>query len=162
MEMNLVQTEDWLLFIDIRKKEDREWFGAVSLIRSPIGFSITLCGSLFVGSKRHAQLLIVREVLLRIREFHVSRINCSDHRKIWQKLLKSSNTINWSLFPAFDDIMALCSTMQVTFYQGWQLLSKEVRKLTLRAATTQVSLSYPVLFQLIIAFNMSKIRHIWS
>ena len=108
---NLVYSDHWLLFIDIRKKMGKNWFDSSSIIKSPSGFSITLCKSFTIESKRHAKLLILRKVLLRIQEFQVARICCRDHKEEWQKLWNPSTIVNWLLFPAFADIISLSSSV---------------------------------------------------
>ena len=55
-----------------QKLNDMRWYGASSLIRSPTSFSVFICKSFSIGNQRHAQILIFRETLLRIKEFEVS------------------------------------------------------------------------------------------
>ena len=121
-----------------------EWYEASTLIRSPTGFSVMIiCRSLLVDNQRQAQILILREALLRVKEFQVTQIHCRDYKKIWRKLLEPATPINWKLYPAFADIIAISSSLQVGYFQEWHPLAKEVRKMAQKAAATQVSYSHP-------------------
>ena len=100
------QTNSWMLFMEVRKNVDNYQYGASTLIRSLTGFSVIICKSLTIGDQRHAQILILREAFLRIKEFQMSQICCKDYKKIWRKFLEPSTPINWRLYPLFANIIA--------------------------------------------------------
>ena len=67
--------------MDIRKLRDKEWYGASSMLRNPSRFSIVLCKSFVISSHRHAYIILLRETLLRSKEFDVKHIVGMDHKK---------------------------------------------------------------------------------
>ena len=87
------------------------WYGSSSLIKSPSGFSVVICRSLRAGNQRHAQIIILREALLRIKEFGVKFIRCRVYKKKWRKPFQPSTTVNWEIYPVFADIISLSSTL---------------------------------------------------
>ena len=70
-----------MLYIETKKIEGKTWYGASAIIRSPTRFCIITCRSLDVGNKNHAQIIILREVVLRMKEFDVKTILCKDQKK---------------------------------------------------------------------------------
>ena len=68
----------WGQFIEVKKLKNKDWYGTSELIRSPAGFSIVCCKSLKVPNKRHAQIIILRGALGRVKEFDVECIMCWD------------------------------------------------------------------------------------
>ena len=64
----------WFLFITIRKRKNVSWYGSNAIIWSNEGDCITLCRSYEAGSKLHSQLLVLREVLLHLKERKIKHI----------------------------------------------------------------------------------------
>ena len=82
------------LVMEVKKTEGKSWFGAGIIIKSPIGSNIVICKSLDVCSKKHAQLIILREALLRLKEFEALAILCRDLKRKWRRLLQPNTTVN--------------------------------------------------------------------
>ena len=141
MKIHLVYTTSISGWCSLKLERLRAMAGMAkcAFIRSPAGFSIVVYKSLSVDSQRHAQLIILREALVRVKEFEVNKINCRDPKTIWRKLFDPA----WKFFPVFSDIISLSSSLQVVFTQEWHPLVKEVKKLARKAASTQISCSWP-------------------
>lgn len=67
---------------------------------------ITMCRSYDVGSKDAAQLLILREILLRLHELNIAEVNIVATGRKWCFLLSDSAGIkvHWTLMLAMHDI----------------------------------------------------------
>ena len=138
-----VNNEACMLFIEVRKLKDREWYRSSSFFKSPNGFSIVTCRSLNIKGQKHAQVIILRETLLRIREFDITHIICMDDKKKWRKFFDPSTTVNWNIYLVFSNIIFLFSHLQVEFLNYWHLIIKEVRKFATKAISIQVFNSWP-------------------
>ena len=137
-----INTEAWNLFMKVKKTKRKSWYGAGIIIRSPTGLSIVICRSLDVSSKKHTQLIILREAFLRLKEFEATTILCRDLKRKWRRLIQPNNVVNWKIFPVFIDIISLCSPLQVRCCQEWHSLAKEMSKLANKASFIHVSISW--------------------
>ena len=90
---------NWMMLIEIEKVKSNGCYGICALIKSLTCFSIVVCRSLSVDSQRRAQLIILREALVPVKEFDVIKINCRDPKTIWRKLLNPDTIVNWTIFP---------------------------------------------------------------
>ena len=130
-----------LMIIETSKVND--WYDTCAFFRNPEGPCIIINRSIQVNSQRHADLIILREAFVHLKEFGVRKIICSDPKNRWKKLFDSNTNVNWKIFPAFADIISLSSSMQVAFSQDWHPLAREVRKIAYKATTTKTSSSWP-------------------
>ena len=110
----------------------------------PGGDCIIFCRSYEAGSKIHTQLLILKEVLLRLIDRDIKHIVLCDPRKAWERLLNNKNWIHWEVYPAFNEICFLINQMQVFQFHGqWHPLLKEAQILAAKASATRMSYSWP-------------------
>ena len=75
-------------------------------------FGLLSVGAYF-NSQRHVELIILREALVRLKEFGISMIICRDPKNKWRKLFDPNTSVNWKIFTAFADIISLSSSIQV-------------------------------------------------
>ena len=78
---------NWMMLIEIEKVKNNDWYGFCAFLRRPTGFCIIIDRSLSVDCERYAQLIILCEAFVRLKEIDVSKINCRDPKSIWRKLL---------------------------------------------------------------------------
>ena len=62
-------------------------------------------------------------------------------QKQMEKTFDPNTNVDWKIFLAFADIIALSSSMQVMFSQDWHPLAREVQKIAYKAATIKTSRS---------------------
>ena len=141
----LSNMETWTLFLAISKNKNVNWYGTNALLRGPSGNNIIICRSYEVGSKIHSQILILREVLVRLKELKIKSIVFFDHKKIWFNLISSNKEkIHWEIYPAFCDIYFLINQMQgIQYIHSWHPLSREAQKLALNVSTIRIFSSWP-------------------
>ena len=71
-------------------------------------------------AKKQAQLLILREALIRVKELGIQAISCRDVQDKWKKLFNRNTTIHWEPFQAFSDILYLSKSLKnIQFFQKW-------------------------------------------
>ena len=102
--IGLSNVNTWTLFIEVRKVRSVCWYGTSAIIWSHDGDCIILCRSYEAGSKIHSKLLVLKKVLLCLKEREIKHIAFCDPRKAWDGLLNNKNGIHWEIFPAFSDI----------------------------------------------------------
>ena len=88
----------WLLFLEVKKNKQANWYGTNAVIRKPSGFSMIIARSYDAKNKWHARILILREALLRIKEGESRIVACFDKRNIWNNLMNDKVTIHWEIY----------------------------------------------------------------
>ena len=142
--MAFLNGEEWNVFLAIKKDRCVSWYGTGALLRDPLENCFILNRSYDAGNKIHAQILILREVLVRLKELEIKSIALFDDKNTWKNLINNKDTIHWEIYPAFSDIHFLTNHMQVIhFNNSWHPLTKETQKQATKAATARISNSWP-------------------
>ena len=79
----LVQNpESWLLIMDVQKNKNVEWYGTCAIFHDPSRNSSFIVKSYDAKNNKHAQILILREALLKLKGRNITSLSCFDNWNI--------------------------------------------------------------------------------
>ena len=83
-----------MFFIEVMKDRQNDWFGINIMATNLRESSFIIYKSYSTSNSKLAQLLALREVLLRFKEVDATFILCRDPKKNWRKFFENSTTVN--------------------------------------------------------------------
>ncbi|XVF79469.1 hypothetical protein PTKIN_Ptkin14bG0225100 [Pterospermum kingtungense] len=132
------------MFIKIVKSISGNWYGGAAIVRNDNGDSYVICKSYETDNPMPARMSIMRDILIRGKEFGIKEIQCFDKKKIWLKILQRDQPIPWELGPIMHDIHILASEFRsFTLINSWHPLGKEAQKMASQVALNKMSLNWP-------------------
>ena len=87
------------------------------MLKDPSGFNFAICESYIARSNKHAQLLILRKALIKVKEVGTTSILYYDLKSTWMKFFDSSKKVDWKIFSALPNILSFSSPLCVVFSQ---------------------------------------------
>ncbi|OMO52990.1 hypothetical protein COLO4_36888 [Corchorus olitorius] len=140
----ILHPDEWWLFIEIVKKQGKDWYGGAAMARKTDGEVIVMARSLQADDIVSARLLLARLVLYRLQRQGITKIWCSDKCKKWRAVFEGRIGTHWTKRTLQEDITSIIRSLQAFgFFTGTHPLSKETKKAATCAASYRVAYHYP-------------------
>ena len=104
--------------MDVQKNKNVEWHGTCALLRDLSRNNSFIIKNYDAKNNKHAQILILCEALLRLKELDITSILCLDIRNKWQKLLNNKVTVHREIFLRFVILSTSLDNYRAPLGQG--------------------------------------------
>ncbi|OMO80770.1 reverse transcriptase [Corchorus capsularis] len=140
----LLPTNGWIVWVDLRKRQGANWFGASMLARDSQGNTILLSKSIQAKEAWLARLKLARLAYQRLRECGAEEVHFQNGDKRWINALIARTCVTWQKQLLLEDIKKLSKEFKlIAFCRGRHPLAKEARKMAEQAARAWISYSWP-------------------
>ncbi|XVF67958.1 hypothetical protein PTKIN_Ptkin10aG0163900 [Pterospermum kingtungense] len=142
-QVNTSREPSWSLVIKVVNNREESPYGCVAITRNGSGENFVICRSYTTKNILLVRLLIMREVLIRGKEFGIKAFRCFDNKRTWLRMLQDEQC-SWKLQPALADVKKLAKGYEsFTLINDQHHLATETQQMARQAASTKISFSWP-------------------